>query len=115
MRRNADELAKMRKAGRVVAEIHEATRAVLLPGVSTADIDKAAREVLERRGATSNFLNYHGFPAVVCTSPNSMIVHGIPSAQVVLEDGDIISVDCGAIVETRVPARRRFRCGSPGR
>ncbi len=99
MRRNADELAKMRKAGRVVAEIHEATRAVLLPGVSTADIDKVAREVLERRGATSNFLNYHGFPAVVCTSPNSMIVHGIPSSSVVLEDGDIISVDCGAIVE----------------
>src|SRR5271155_6117293 len=99
MRRNADELGKMRRAGRVVAEIHEATRAVLLPGVSTADIDKAAREVLERRGATSNFLNYHGFPAVVCTSPNSMIVHGIPSASVVLEDGDIISVDCGAIIE----------------
>ncbi len=58
-----------------------------------------AREVLERRGATSNFLNYHGFPAVVCTSPNSMIVHGIPSKSVVLEEGDIISVDCGAIVE----------------
>ncbi len=99
MRRNADELAKMRKAGRVVAEIHEATRAVLRPGVSTADIDKAARDVLERRGAGSNFLNYHGFPAVVCTSPNSMIVHGIPSASVVLQDGDIISVDCGAIIE----------------
>jgi methionyl aminopeptidase len=99
MRRNAEELAKMRKAGRVVAEIHEATRAVLRPGVTTADIDKAARDVLERRGATSNFLNYHGFPAVVCTSPNSMIVHGIPSASVVLQDGDIISVDCGAIVE----------------
>ena len=99
MRRNADELAKMRKAGRVVAEIHEATRAVLRPGVTTADIDRAAREVLERRGAKSNFLNYHGFPAVVCTSPNSMIVHGIPSPDVVLVEGDLISVDCGAIVE----------------
>src|SRR5271166_2141972 len=99
MRRNPDELAKMRKAGRVVAEIHEATRAVLRPGVSTAAIDRAAREVLEKRGAGSNFLNYHGFPAVVCTSPNSMIVHGIPSEAVVLEEGDILSVDCGAIVE----------------
>ncbi len=89
----------MRKAGRVVAEIHEATRGVLRPGVSTADIDRVAREVLEKRGAGSNFLNYHGFPAVVCTSPNSMIVHGIPSESVVLEEGDIISVDCGAIVE----------------
>jgi len=99
MRRNADELVKMRKAGRVVAEIHEATKAAIRPGVSTAEIDRVARQVLERRGATSNFLNYHGFPAVVCTSPNSMIVHGIPSESVVLEEGDIISVDCGAIIE----------------
>ena len=99
MRRNAEELAKMRKAGRVVAEIHEATRAILRPGVSTADIDRVARQVLDKRGAGSNFLNYHGFPAVVCTSPNSMIVHGIPDESVVLEEGDIISVDCGAIIE----------------
>jgi methionyl aminopeptidase len=99
VRRNAGELAKMRKAGRVVAEIHEATRAVIRPGVSTAEIDRAAREVLDRRGAGSNFLNYHGFPAVVCTSPNSMIVHGIPSETVILEEGDIISIDCGAIIE----------------
>jgi methionyl aminopeptidase len=99
MRRNAEELAKMRKAGRVVAEIHEATRAVIRPGVSTAELDRVAREVLDRRGAGSNFLNYHGFPAVVCTSPNSMIVHGIPSPTVILEEGDIISVDCGAIIE----------------
>src|SRR5271155_798533 len=99
MRRNADELAKMRRAGRVVAEIHEATRAAIKPGVTTMDLDRAAREVLEKRGAGSNFLGYHGFPAVVCTSPNSMIVHGIPSSQVVLEEGDIISVDCGAIIE----------------
>ena len=99
MRRNAEELAKMRKAGRVVAEIHEATRAVIAPGVTTMDIDRVARAVLEKRGAGSNFLGYHGFPAVVCTSPNSMIVHGIPSASVVLVEGDIISVDCGAIIE----------------
>ncbi len=99
MRRTADELAKMRKAGRVVAEIHQATRAIIRPGVSTADLDRVAREVLEKRGAGSNFLNYHGFPAVVCTSPNSMIVHGIPDPSVILREGDIISVDCGAIVE----------------
>jgi methionyl aminopeptidase len=99
MRRNQGELAKMRRAGRVVAEIHEATRAAVRPGVSTAELDRVAREVLERRGAGSNFLNYHGFPAVVCTSPNSMIVHGIPDEAVILEEGDIISVDCGAIIE----------------
>jgi methionyl aminopeptidase len=83
----------------VVAEMHEATRAAIRPGVSTAELDRVAREVLDRRGAGSNFLNYHGFPAVICTSPNSMIVHGIPSESVVLEEGDIISVDCGAIIE----------------
>ena len=98
MRRNAEELAKMRRAGKVVAEMHEATRAAAAPGVTTVDLDKVAREVLERRGATSNFLGYHGFPAVICTSPNSMIVHGIPGSYV-LEEGDIISIDCGAIIE----------------
>jgi methionyl aminopeptidase len=98
VRRNAAELAKMRRAGRVVAEMHEATRAAARPGVTTAQIDAVAREVLERRGATSNFLGYHGFPAVICTSPNDMIVHGIPGAYV-LEEGDILSVDCGAIIE----------------
>jgi len=98
MRRNAEELARMRRAGRVVAEMHEATRAAIRPGVTTREIDTVAREVLERRGATSNFLGYHGFPAVVCTSPNEMIVHGIPSDRRLVE-GDILSVDCGAIVE----------------
>jgi methionyl aminopeptidase len=98
MRRNAEELAKMRRAGKVVAEMHEATRAAAAPGVTTAELDAVARAVLERRGATSNFLGYHGFPAVICTSPNDMIVHGIPGPYV-LEEGDILSIDCGAIVE----------------
>src|SRR5438309_5032745 len=88
----------MRKAGRVVAEKHEMTRAAAKPGVTTLEIDKVAREVLERRAARSNFLNYHGFPAVICTSPNDMIVHGIPGSYR-LEEGDILSIDCGAIIE----------------
>ncbi len=98
MRRNKDELAKMRRAGSVVAEMHEMTRRVARPGVTTAAIDAAAREVLDRRGAKSNFLGYHGFPAVICTSPNNVIVHGIPGPQVI-EEGDILSIDCGAIIE----------------
>ena len=98
MRRSADELAKMRRAGRVVAEIHEATRAAIRPGVTTAELNEVAAAVLDKRNARSNFLGYHGFPAVICTSPNDMIVHGIPG-DVVLREGDIISVDCGAIVE----------------
>ncbi len=98
MRRNAAELAKMRRAGQVVAEMHEVTRAAARPGATTRQIDAAAREVLERRGATSNFLGYHGFPAVICTSPNDMIVHGIPG-DYRLKEGDVLSIDCGAIVE----------------
>ncbi|NNN14393.1 MAG: type I methionyl aminopeptidase [Acidimicrobiaceae bacterium] len=98
MRRSKDEIAKMRRAGRVVAEIHEKTRAAIRPGITTLQIDAIAREVLEVRGARSNFLNYHGFPAVICTSPNEMIVHGIPGSYV-LQEGDIISIDAGAIIE----------------
>ena len=98
MRRNADELNKMRKAGKVVAEMHEVTRAALRPGITTIDLNNLAAEVIAKRGARSNFLGYHGFPAVICASPNDMIVHGIPG-DYVLEEGDIISIDCGAIVE----------------
>jgi methionyl aminopeptidase len=98
MRRNEEELNKMRRAGKVVAEMHEKTREAAKPGVTTLDLDQVARDVLDRRGATSNFLNYHGFPAVICTSPNNMIVHGIPGGYV-LEEGDILSIDCGAIIE----------------
>ncbi len=88
----------MRAAGRVVAEMHERIRAAVRPGVTTAQLDAVGREVIERRGATSNFLGYHGFPAVICASPNDVIVHGIPGA-ITLEEGDIISIDCGAVVD----------------
>jgi methionyl aminopeptidase len=98
MRRSTDELNKMRKAGKVVAEMHEVTRAAIRPGITTLELNEVAAEVLTKRGARSNFLNYHGFPAVICTSPNDMIVHGIPG-DYRLKDGDIISVDCGAIIE----------------
>lgn len=88
----------MRAAGRVVAEMHTEIRAAIRPGVTTEALDRIGREVLERRGATSNFLGYHGYPAVICASPNDVIVHGIPGPTA-LDEGDIISVDCGAIVE----------------
>src|ERR1044071_331004 len=92
------QIALMRKAGSVVAEMHEAGTLAAKPGATTADLDAAAREVLARRGARSNFLGYHGFPAVACISPNEVIVHGIPGERR-LEDGDIVSIDCGAIIE----------------
>jgi methionyl aminopeptidase len=92
------QIAVMRRAGSVVAEMHEACTRAAKPGATTADLDAAAREVLARRGAQSNFLGYHGFPAVACISPNEVIVHGIPGDRLI-DDGDIVSVDCGAIVE----------------
>lgn len=88
----------MRRAGRVVAEMHDRIRAALRPGISTLALDAIGREVLERRGARSNFLGYHGYPAVICASPNEVVVHGIPDGRV-LEEGDIVSIDCGAIVD----------------
>ena len=98
-RKNREQIALMRRAGKVVAEMHEKCSEMAKPGATTLDIDRVAREVIERRGARSNFLGYRGFPAVVCTSPNDVIVHGIPSDTVVLEEGDILSIDCGAIIE----------------
>jgi methionyl aminopeptidase len=98
-RKTREQIALMRRAGRVVAEMHEVCTRAAKPGATTLDVDRVARDVIDRRGARSNFLGYHGFPAVVCTSPNAVIVHGIPSDTVVLEEGDILSIDCGAIIE----------------
>ena len=100
MGRSQDELAKMRRAGRVVAEMHACIREAIRPGVTTADLDRIGREVIERRGARSNFLGYGNppFRGVICASPNDVIVHGIPGPEQ-LEEGDIISIDCGAIVD----------------
>jgi len=92
LRKTPAQIAVMRRAGRVVAEMHEVCVRAAKPGATTGDLDAAARDVLDRRGARSNFLGYHGFPAVACISPNEVIVHGIPGDRV-LEDGDIGSVD----------------------
>jgi methionyl aminopeptidase len=97
-RKTPAQIALMRKAGRVVAEMHAKCTEAARPGATTLDVDKVAREVIERRGARSNFLGYHGFPAVICTSPNDVIVHGIPG-DYRLEEGDILSIDAGAIIE----------------
>ncbi len=88
----------MRRAGRVVAEMHEVCVRTAVPGATTADLDAAAREVLARRDARASFLGYHGFPAVICASVNEVVAHGIPGPRV-LEPGDLVSIDCGAIVD----------------
>lgn len=88
----------MRRAGRVVAEMHERMSNAAVPGATTRSLDAVGREVLAARGARSNFLGYHGFPAVACLSVNEEVVHGIPGDRV-LRDGDLLSIDCGAIID----------------
>ncbi len=93
------EFAKMQKAGAAVAAIHEAVREAARPGVALLDLEAISARILDERGCKSSFLGYHGtYPATLCLSPNDVIVHGIPSGRR-LEEGDILSVDAGAIYE----------------
>jgi len=93
-----EEFAVMREAGLVVAHTLEVVAAAVRPGVTTADLDAIAEREIRAAGATPSFLGYHGYPATICTSVNEEIVHGIPSSARRLNEGDIISIDCGAIV-----------------
>lgn len=88
----------MRRAGLVVGETLEVLRAAVRPGVTPRELDALAEETIRGKGATPNFLGYYGFPATICTSVNEAVVHGIPG-DVRLAEGDIISIDCGAIVD----------------
>jgi methionyl aminopeptidase len=97
--KSADQIAVMRQAGLVVARGLAAMRDAVAPGVSTGDLDAVGREVLAAAGATPSFLGYHGFPAVICASVNDRVVHGIPSAAEKLREGDLITIDFGAIVD----------------
>lgn len=93
--KSAREIQIMREAGRIVARIHAALREAVVPGVSTWELDQIAVGVMQKYDATSAFLGYRGYPASICTSINSELVHGIPSRDVILRAGDIISVDVG--------------------
>lgn len=97
--KSSQEIEKMRRAGRVVREVLELVRSHVKPGATTLDLENAAEKKIAELGAVPAFKGYHGFPAVLCTSINSEVVHGIPSAKRVLKEGDIVSVDCGAIVD----------------
>lgn len=93
------ELDAMQAAGEIVGRALQAVRAESRVGMTTHDLDQIAETVIREAGATPTFLGYQGFPASICTSVNEVIVHGIPSKEVVLEDGDLVSVDCGATFE----------------
>src|SRR5262252_123154 len=93
------QLALMREAGLVTAAALRAAVAAVEPGISTAELDAIAEREIRAAGAIPSFLGYHGFPATICASVNDQIVHGIPRPDQVLRAGDVISVDCGAIVD----------------
>jgi methionyl aminopeptidase len=93
------EIDKMRRSGEALRQVHDAVAPLVVVGASTMDLETAAAAKMDELRATSAFKGYHGFPAVLCTSINSEVVHGIPSIQRVLKDGDIISIDCGVIVD----------------
>ena len=97
IRKSPAEIELMARAGAIVARANEAVRDALRPGMTTADLDRIAEEVIVREGAIPSFKGYHGFPATLCTSRDHEIVHGIPSPDAVLEEGMVISIDCGAI------------------
>ena len=87
----------MRQAGRIVAEVLELMRDRARPGVTTAELDRAAADLIERRGGRSSFKGYRGFPAHICATINDELVHGIPSSRRRLKDGDIVSLDVGVL------------------
>jgi methionyl aminopeptidase len=94
--KSATEIAKLREANLVVADVLDALEAAAKPGMSTWELNEIADRRLKQLKADSAFLGYHGYPAVLCTSINEVVVHGIPRRDVVLKDGDILSIDFGA-------------------
>jgi methionyl aminopeptidase len=99
VRKSPNEVELMARAGQVVARLHEILREVVRPGISTADLDEIAEREVRSRGAIPSFKGYRGFPATLCTSLNDQIVHGIPSPSVVLQEGDLLKIDAGAILK----------------
>ncbi len=91
------EIEIMRDAGKILAEVHEQLAELVQPGISTMDLNRKADEMIRKYGCIPSFLNYNGFPASICTSVNDQVVHGIPDKKMILQEGDIISIDAGVI------------------
>ena len=95
-RKSREELKLMRHAGSIVALVHQEMKKVICEGISTLELDETAHRIIRENKAIPTFLGYHGYPASICTSVNEQVVHGIPSKDVVLHSGDIVSIDVGA-------------------
>jgi methionyl aminopeptidase len=98
IRKSEQEIEAMARAGRVVADTLALVGESLRPGVTTRELDELAEEYIRSQGGSPTFKGYHGFPASICTSPNSMVVHGIPG-EYRIEDGDLLSVDVGVTLD----------------
>lgn len=97
--KSQSELDKMRRSGQIVRQVLDAVKALVAPGVSTMDLERAAEEKIKELGAKPAFKGYYDYPCVLCTSVNNEIIHGIPSAKRVLKEGDIVSIDCGVVLD----------------
>ena len=97
--KNPDQIAKMRVAGALLYEVLQQVRAAVKPGVTTAQLNNLAEKLIRRSHAIPSFLNYEGYPASICASVDDAVVHGIPSTKQVLREGQIISIDCGLILD----------------
>lgn len=97
--KSAAEIEKMRRSGIALREVHEAVRAAVRVGATTMDLERAAAAKVQELGVVSAFKGYHGYPAILCTSVNHEVIHGIPSDKTLLREGDIVSVDCGVVVD----------------
>jgi len=107
------EIEYMRQAGKIVGNTLLKLEEVIKPGITTAELDKIAEEYIIKQGAKPSFKGYYGFPASICASVNEEVVHGIPSNKVILQEGDIISIDCGAMLNGyHGDAARTFPVGS---
>ncbi|HWH56631.1 MAG TPA: type I methionyl aminopeptidase [Terriglobales bacterium] len=97
--KSQSEIDKMRRSGHIVRQVLDELRAMVAPGVSTMDLEKLAERRIKESGAKPAFKGYYGYPCVLCTSINDEIVHGIPSTKRVLKTGDIVSIDCGVVLD----------------
>ncbi|MEO7004980.1 MAG: type I methionyl aminopeptidase [Acidobacteriaceae bacterium] len=97
--RTPKEIAKMRQSGIALRRVLDVLKENIAPGMSTMDLEKLAERKIAEAGAVAAFKGYHDYPCVLCTSVNSEVVHGIPSAKRVLRDGDVVSIDCGLIID----------------
>jgi methionyl aminopeptidase len=97
--KTAQEIEKMRASGRILRQVHQAVEAAVKPGATTMDLERVAEAKIKELGGKPAFKGYNDYPACLCTSVNNEVIHGIPSAKKVLQAGDIVSVDCGVILD----------------